>query len=246
MDDYGVFFPSDVKVLFCGLVVEPQHQLQPAAAFGLSACRRSLKVFFSFVCRRSQRHQQLNSGCLFLSFSAVCPVTGCELLFSMVVFVKRWQTFLLRLVSWSTRLVSGKWCCCGIMAASFPNWRRQTSHTNIFGSTFFCLWWKKVVSSEFCFHSLNCPIDIQRMKSCWDTDRKWVGRTLSGILFSIRLIQILTFGCFIQRRLQISWKRRLIQVDPHSMPQSLLQTFKMLKFQQTGVFLERFTPSSGM
>lgn len=46
MDDYGVFFPSDVKVLFCGLVVEPQHQLQPAAAFGLSSCRRSLKVFF--------------------------------------------------------------------------------------------------------------------------------------------------------------------------------------------------------
>lgn len=135
------------------------------------------RCFFLFVCRRSQRYQKLNSSCLFLSFSAVCPVAGCELLFSTVIFVKRWQTFLLRFVIWSTRLVSGKWCCCGIMAASFPSWRQQTSHTNIFGSTFFCLWWKKVVSSEFCFHSLNCPIDIQRMKSCWDTDRKWVGRT---------------------------------------------------------------------
>lgn len=89
MDDYGVFFPSDVKVLFCGLVVEPQHQLQPAAVFGLSVCKRSLKVFFLFVCRRSQRYQQLNSSCLFLSFSAVCPVAGCELSFSTVVFVNR-------------------------------------------------------------------------------------------------------------------------------------------------------------
>lgn len=59
------------------------------------------------------------------------------------------------------------------------------------------------------------------------------------ILFSIGLIQILTFGCFIQRWLQISWKRRLIQVELHSMLQSLPQTFKMLKFQQNGVFFRK-------